>query len=204
MSGHNPFAKPRKAPKPRKDREYRDKRVYKADKSELRLQAYERAEGRCEFEVFENLTDDPAVMVDLVLGMRKKRRCNADAPWDGPLTVRGHMAHKRHGIHRDDTLAGVLWGCANCHLEGDHGSKCTYRRRPGKVMTPAKALEYWNGMVCFCDDPKAKFRSFCEKCFSKLSGQSSHDLRTLKGKEWLEALAAAETELMRSSIKEKA
>ncbi len=190
-----PFSKPRKAPKKRTDREYRDKRVYKADKSELRRLAYERAGGRCE-----NIKPLYSVSLGRKVG---EARCNLYAPLDGHLTARGHLAHKRHGIHRSDTLDDVLWKCAECHMEGDHGSKCTYPRRPGKVMTVAKAKAYWTGRACFCEASKPSGVSFCADCLAKLPAALQHDLGKLKGKDWLNCVAECETDLQLAKIEGK-
>jgi hypothetical protein len=196
MSQHNPFAKPRKAPKPRKDREYKDGRVFKADKSELRREVFERSNGHCE-----QMNSMPIERCNrLGLPLDTWERCYK------PITMNSmHLAHEKHGHgFRNDTAATCKAKCEECHTEGDHGSKCTYRRRPGKVMTPAKAQVYWHGTVCFCDAAKIDRVSFCYDCWLKLSDQLRDDLGKLKGKEWLEALAAAETELMRAGLEAKA
>jgi hypothetical protein len=70
------------------------------DKTDLRRQVYHRAAGRCE-------------------DQRNGKRCNRFAAWDG--LEHGELSHNRHGAHRDDTPAGVIWSCRECHK----------RRHPG-------------------------------------------------------------------------
>jgi len=83
--------------KPKRDKTFKDGRKRLANKSELRRQVYERAEGRCEV-------------------IEDGFRCGADAPWDGWLTVRGHLAHNRHGAYRSDEPTCCHWSCASHHL----------------------------------------------------------------------------------------
>lgn len=102
-------------PAKKQDRTFKDGRVRLANKSGLRRQAFERAGGKCEaLHPVSNTCTVGKTSVTMVM------RCYRDAPWDGPLTVRGHLAHKKHGPRRDDTLGGVLWKCADCHLK-EHG-----------------------------------------------------------------------------------
>jgi len=110
LGGRVPFSTIRR--KPRTDKKFHDGRVRLANKSGLRLQAYERAGGRCEELKTVELSGphyNGVVVAEI--------RCNRTAPWSGPLTVRGHLAHKKHGPRRDDTLKEVLWKCAECHMK---------------------------------------------------------------------------------------
>jgi hypothetical protein len=82
------------------------------DKTELRHCVYERAAGRCE-------------------EVRNGKRCNRFAPWDG--LKHGELSHKKHGAHRDDTDAGTLWSCRECHSRRHPGPQFAPQRRRGAM-----------------------------------------------------------------------
>lgn len=92
--------------------------LFGKDKTALRREVYTRARGMCEAKVH---------TIAFGEGRMVNERCYADAPWSGPLTVRGHLAHKTHGRgKRDDTKQGCLWKCADHHLR-EHGLKSAKR-----------------------------------------------------------------------------
>lgn len=89
--------------KSKRDRTFKDGRVSLANKSELRRQTYELAEGRCQH------------IVDGIV-------CGKFAPLEGPWWLRGELAHKKHGQgFRDDRLGESYWACHACH-SGYHDS----------------------------------------------------------------------------------
>jgi len=79
-----------------------------ADKTDLRRQVYNRAEGRCEEE-------------------RNGKRCGWFAPWDG--IGHGELSHVNHGANRDDTEAGTIWSCSECHARRHPGLQFSNRVR---------------------------------------------------------------------------
>src|ERR1041385_8845528 len=184
---HNPFITPRKPPKKRKDREYKDGRKYLADKTELRRIVFERSGGHCEA-----IKNTPAYSM----------RCYADITRDT-----FHLAHDKHGRgFRNDDPAHCTAKCAECHMEGDHGSKCNYPRRAGKIMNAKKAQEYWRGKVCFCSSAdqemtKPPETSFCQDCLAKLPAALRHDIENTEGGDYLKTLAACVTAIMEFNIK---
>lgn len=179
---HNPFITPRKPPKPRKDREYKDGRKYLADKTELRRLVFERSGGKCE----DFIEDEPGQFV----------RCNVRITLDSM-----DLSHKKHGYgFRDDSSDGCIASCCDCHQNGRHGSKCNYPRRAGKVMTTKKAQEYWRGVICFCNAVKPSQWSFCVSCLEKLPNALRHDLEHTQGKDYLRVLAECETAILKHDI----
>lgn len=72
-----------------------------------------------------------------------------------------------------------------------------YPRRPGKIMKIKDAQEYWNGKLCFCDQPKKERESFCASCTVKLSPQVAYDLENADDPDtYRETLALAENEIL--------
>ncbi len=70
---------------------------------QLRRDVFNRAGGRCE-------------------------RCGAWAPWGGDVFTRGHLAHHiSRGAGGGDTAENTTWLCPECHLNGDHGLKWSFR-----------------------------------------------------------------------------
>jgi hypothetical protein len=71
-----------------------------AEKAEVRRQAYERAQGRCE--------------------LRLDDRCQGAVPWDGEVFVRAHLVHLRARRIHGWSLSNVCIGCYHCHIELAH------------------------------------------------------------------------------------
>jgi hypothetical protein len=146
-------------------------RLDAAGKRELRLKRYEHAQGKCE-------------------------TCGKEVPLDGPLEVRAHLSHNEHGPRKSDEFHRVTIECFDCHIvEGHQGGK-PVRKKPGRPMSKAEAMRYLRLTECFCSGPKNRDLPFCNECKSKLSPQSLLDLAELTNKQWLQAMADAERELM--------
>lgn len=76
------------------------------------------------------------------------------------------------------------------------------------MMTIRDAKEYWLGTICFCATPqvpktKKSRESFCPECMSKLPEAMQHEIENTQGKEYLEVLAACETEIMKAGLERK-
>jgi len=192
----NHFIKRRKPPKKRRDKEYGDGRVFKADKSKLREEVFERSGGRCEAELTSHALSSPGHYSVI------NSRCPNE------ITLKSmHLAHEKHGHgFRSDTPETCKAKCEDCHRNGDHGSKCTYPRRAGKIMNFAQAREYWRGKLCFCGTtnqpkPKPQEASFCDDCLRKIPPALRYDLEHAEGKDYLKVLAECETAIMQFNIR---
>ena len=89
------------------DKTFKDGRVRLADKSDLRLKAFERSGGHCEEIVRCPLPE-----------------CNERGiAWHTfrcfkPITLESmHLSHRKHGPRRDDTLKSVIASCEECHVK---------------------------------------------------------------------------------------
>lgn len=167
-----PFRSKRPSPKRDEPRRVRGRvRLDAAGKRDLRLKRYEFAQGKCE-------------------------TCFKGVPLDGPLEVRAHLSHNEHGPRKSDEFHRVTIECYECHIvEGHQGGK-PVRKKPGRTMSKAEAMRYLRLTECFCAGPKKRDLPFCNDCKSKLSPQSLLDLAELTNKQWLQAMADAERELM--------
>lgn len=191
----NPFPVRRKSRKPRKDAGHKIGRPAPGEhggpllsgkaRSDRRAEIFERAYGQCE-EWFP-FPDVPG----------SETRCpNLATEW----------SHRQHGANKCDCYSPDAKGacsiasCSDCHQNGRHGSKCTYPRRAGKVMTSAKAKAYWHGTKCFCDGPKPSQQSFCLMCMTKLPGQLHHDLHNTQWDDYLKVLAECETAIQKWNV----
>lgn len=168
----NPFLPKRVKEKRRDPRRVRGRVILdKAGKRELRLRRYEHAHGKCE-------------------------TCGKEVPLDGPLEVRAHLSHLRHGPHKSDTFDQVIIECYDCHIVEGHSGGKPVNKKPGRVMSKQEARRYLRLTVCFCGETKKGQSPFCDACLKRLSPQSLMDLERLSGREWLDAMANCEKELM--------
>lgn len=79
----------------RKDKVFKDGRVFLSNKSKLRRDVFERDKGLCQ----RHLRNGFSLFIAF---------------------SRGVLAHRRHGPFRNDTPEGTEWSCAECH-EKEHG-----------------------------------------------------------------------------------
>jgi hypothetical protein len=199
----NHFPVRRKSRKPRKDHQYKDGRQYVAKKTQLRQFVFERSGGRCE-----NMKRLYHPEFKVSVGMA---RC------ENEITLNSmHLAHGKHGQgFRNDVPRtpqnpdGCIAACEDCHRNGDHGSKCTYPRRPGKIMNAKKAQEYWRGTICFCSTLEQEIMkpadtSFCETCIEKLPAALRHDIENTEADDYLKTLAECETAIMQWNVNQVA
>jgi hypothetical protein len=141
-------------------------------KEARRREIFKRSGGRCE-----NILPDG-------------ERCPNEITW---TTM--EWSHNRHAANKDDSKAGGIASCRPCHRDKHSGGKAV-PKKPGRVMSRAEALKYWRGLVCFCSGSKKSESPFCDGCLAALSPQLRMDLQESTNREWLEAVANAELELM--------
>lgn len=168
----NPFL-PKRVKEKRKDpRRVRGRVILDAaGKRELRLRRYEHAQEKCE-------------------------TCLKPVPLDGPLEVRAHLSHLRHGPHKSDTFDQVIIECYDCHIVEGHSGGKPVSKKPGRRMSKSEAMRYLRLTRCMCVQAKKAQSPFCDECLKRLSPQSLMDLEKLTGREWLGAMANCEKELM--------
>lgn len=152
-------------------------RVRLPSRTGLRWQVYSRSSGTCESES--------------VAGIPHHKDCPRVVGWHD-----GELAHLRHSSNKTDTLDGTYWASRQCHQISCHNPK-SCNRRPGKPMKIKDAQEYWNGKICFCDQPKKERESFCSVCRGKLSPQVAYDLENSDDPDtYRQTLALAENEIL--------
>lgn len=169
----NPFRSKKPNPKRKQPRRVRGReRLNAAGMQQLRYEAYKRSRGACEF-VWDGV------------------RCNARIDWESM-----QLCHKQHGPRKTDTIDEVLAGCADCHQRSHNCAGKPVPRKPGRVMKKAEAQAYLLSTKCFCGQPKITRHVFCDSCNDKLSPQTRLDLKELTHREWLEAVADAEQQIL--------
>lgn len=167
----NPFVKSRPNPKREGERRVQGRsRYYGQKRSDERKRVFERSGGRCEV-------------------IRDGKRCN------NPITLENmHWSHDRHGCHRDDDKTKA--SCESCHRNRHNAGGKPVPKKPGRPMTKAEGLRYWQGLTCFCDGRKPSESSFCFDCKSRLSPQQRLDLEQQTNADWLQTVAGCELTIL--------
>lgn len=185
---NNPFARPKPNPKRDKPRRVRGRVILRGkDKEELRREVFRRSGGFCEEIVRCQLPECNE-------GGKAWHtyRCGQLISWE---TM--ELSHLKHGPRRSDTPEDTIASCKECHARRHNAGGKPVARKPGRLMSRKEAEHNWFGMTCcFCDKPKFSETTFCEPCALKLSAQSRRDIEETQGRDYLQSVAAAETELL--------
>lgn len=170
----NPFVKSRPRPKREDDpRRVRGRvRLHGDERTAERERCFERSGGRCE---------------DKADGARCTNRITLESM---------HWSHDRHGANKSDDAA--IASCESCHRNRHNAGGKPVPKKPGRAMTKAEGLRYWQGLTCFCDGRKPRESSFCFDCKSRLSPQQRLDLEQQTNADWLQTVAGCELTILQA------
>lgn len=169
---HTPIQRRKRInPKRRAPRRVRDRvKLYGDAKSDLRRRVWCRSKGYCEVRL---------------------ENCEDRIFWDT-----FEMAHRKHGARKSDELSEVDAACKTCHRDSHNAGGKPCPRKPGRPMTKREAQRYIESKQCVCGQAKGRLRPLCDECLASVSPQSRLDLSELVGKDFLEAFALAELQLL--------